>query len=98
MVIAVVDIAFGMFTAIYLNRFGLKQEANVFPILKALGQVKDPKEPQLSNTERLFAKEIGFCSVAPRRISKRINAPVLKNNSNYKETTFIAALVENDGC
>ncbi|CAJ1964653.1 unnamed protein product [Cylindrotheca closterium] len=58
MVIVAVDIAFGMFTAFYLNRFGLKQEANVFPILKALGQVKDPKEPQLSNTEKLFAEEI----------------------------------------
>ncbi|CAJ1950958.1 unnamed protein product [Cylindrotheca closterium] len=94
MVIAMVDIAFGMFTAFYLNRFGLKQEANVFPILKALGQVKDPKEPQRSNTKRLFSEEIGFCSVALRRISKQINAPVLKNNSNYKRQHSLPPLLK----
>ena len=96
------DAAFGLFTLVYVNKFNLDSEGNVYPILRALGSVRDVtnaynKAPP--GLDQQFAEGNRICAIAPRRLSKQVNLPITKNigkpgtDKVYKECVFIVALL-----
>ena len=98
------DVAFGLFTLVYVNKFNLDTEGNVYPILRALGSVRDvgnsySKTPPGVDEE--FSGGNRICAIAPRRISKSNNIAVTKhvgkgtNDRIYRECVFVVAMQDN---
>ena len=87
-------VCWGMFTLYYINYFMRKKEGYVYPILRALGAIRerDGSRYQGDPVDRQFRAQANFIAVLPRRARKDLNAPTFKDyvpkDSQYKDQKY----------